>query len=126
MISFHTNTMPARPSTRPVPTDQRSHKRASTRIRAVFKPQGSEACDSIISNISLSGAWLEMTDNQPAIGSAGKLHVIVADVHLYLIAKVIRQTQHGVGVTFIDMGIESYENLKRFVEELYGSENANS
>jgi len=118
MKAAQSTTTPIRPSAGLMLAEQRSYKRASTRMHAAFKPQGYEARGSVISNISLGGAWLEMMDNQPAVGSEGKLHVIVGEMHLYLIAKVVRQTQHGIGVTFIDMGIETYENLRIIVDQL--------
>jgi len=91
-------------------------------MRAAFKPDSHEARNTVISNISLGGAWLDMREHQPEDGCEGKLHVVVGDMHLYLIAKVVRHTEQGIGVTFIDMGIETYENLKAFVEELSRSE----
>ena len=99
-------------------TEQRQHNRAAALIRSVFAVGSSPARHSVISNISLGGAWLNMRENQPAVGSEGKLHAEVGQMHLYLVAKVVRQTSQGIGVTFIDMGMESYENLKQLVETL--------
>ena len=107
---------------KPVVTEQRRHGRATSQMRAAFKPDSMEARSTIISNISLGGAWLDMRENQPETGCEGKLQVWVGKMHLYLIAKVVRHTEQGIGVTFIDMGIETYENLKSLVEELSRSE----
>jgi len=108
---------------RPVVAEQRRHNRAPAKMRAAFKPDALDARNTIISNISLGGAWLDMREHQPADACEGKLHVVVGDMHLYLIAKVVRHTAQGIGVSFIDMGIETYGNLKTLVEELSRSGN---
>lgn len=118
MATALSTSMLSNPSGRLLMTEQRQHRRAPARMRAAFKPDGYPARGSFISNISLGGAWMDMRDDQPAVDSEGKLHVVVGDLHLYLIAKVVRQNSEGIGVTFIDMGIETYENLKQLVEQL--------
>ncbi|MDQ6966133.1 MAG: PilZ domain-containing protein [Mariprofundaceae bacterium] len=109
---------------KPVVVEQRRHGRASAQMRAAFKPDTLDAHNTIISNISLGGAWLDMLESQPVKGCEGKLHVVVGEMHLYLIAKVVRHTAHGIGISFIDMGIETYGNLKTLVEEVSRSGNA--
>jgi len=108
---------------KPVVAEQRRHGRAPAQMHAAFKPNSMEARSTVINNISLGGAWLDMQEDQPPSGCEGKLQVVIGETHLYLIAKVVRHTAHGIGVTFIDMGIETYENLKILVEELSLSEN---
>jgi len=107
---------------KPVVAEQRRHNRAHAQMRAAFKPDSLEARNTVISNISLGGAWLDMREDQPPNGCEGKLHIVVGDIHLYLIAKIVRHTAQGIGVSFIDMGIETYGNLKTLVEELSRSE----
>jgi len=105
-------------------TEQRQHGRTPSRLRAAFQPDGSETRQTIISNISLGGAWLDLREKQPKVGCEGKIHTLVGDLHLYLIAKVVRTTPEGIGVTFIDMGIETYENLKQYVEKASSQQRA--
>lgn len=98
--------------------EQRRHGRAASHLHAAFQPDGSETRQTTISNISLGGAWLDLREEQPKVGCEGKIHALAGDLHLYLVFKVVRATPEGIGVTFIDMGIETYENLKQYVETL--------
>ncbi|MDQ6986949.1 MAG: PilZ domain-containing protein [Mariprofundaceae bacterium] len=96
--------------------DQRKHARQLSKIDVEFSIAHSLSLQAIGTNISLGGAWLHFSDAQPAIGDVGKLHARIGDLHLYMMAKVVRKAPTGIGVSFIDMGIETYQKLNAMLQ----------
>ena len=103
--------------------ERRQHDRKHVRIEAAFQFGDAPARVALVRNISLGGAWIETGENVPSIGDEGRMHARVCiqpdkHVHLYMMARVVRRTDHGIGVSFVDMGMESYENLSALIREL--------
>jgi len=99
-------------------TEQRHHHRSTSEFYAEFTLDHSPTLHSVVRNISLGGAWLDMLESRPEVGREGRLHAEIGGIHLYMIAKVVRHAKNGIGVTFIDMGIETYQQLKQLIEEI--------
>ncbi len=96
--------------------DQRKHARQLSKIDVELSFDDSLSLRAIGTNISLGGAWLHFSGVQPAIGDEGKLHATIGDLHLYMMARVVRKNRTGIGVSFIDMGIETYQNLHAMLQ----------
>jgi len=96
--------------------EQRKHARQLSKIEVELSFGDSRPLQAIGTNISLGGAWLHFSGDQPAIGDEGKLHARIGNLHLYMMARVVRKDCTGIGVSFIDMGIETYQNLHAMLQ----------
>jgi len=110
----------------PRQTDQRQHARQLARIEVEWSShQPTQLQDKTTQtrqikakNISLGGAWLTWPENQPGIGEIANLHAKVGKLNLYMVAKVVRKNSLGIGVSFIDMGFETYDMLRKIMQRL--------
>ncbi|MDX8391496.1 MAG: PilZ domain-containing protein [Mariprofundaceae bacterium] len=92
-------------------TDQRKHARQKSKFNVEFSLDDSPPLHATGTNISLGGTWLNFSGHKPEIGDEGKLHARIGDLHLYMMARVVRKDSTGIGLSFIDMGIETYHSL---------------
>ncbi len=104
--------------TMPHKVEQRQHARQLSQIEVEFSSADCQPLHTLAENISLGGAWLTLSLKQPDIGAVGKLHAKINDLNLYMMAKVVRKNSIGVGVTFIDMGFETYDRLRKIMQHI--------
>jgi len=102
----------------PHKVEQRQYARQLTRIEVEIAFDGVQALHALAENTSLSGAWVALSTNQPAIGAVGKLHAKIGSLNLYMMAKVVRKNSIGIGVSFIDMGFDTYDKLKDIMRNI--------
>jgi len=104
--------------TMPHKVEQRQHARQLSQIEVEFSSTDCQLLHTLAENISLGGAWLTLSVKQPDIGTVGKLHARIDNLNLYMMAKVVRKNSIGIGVTFVDMGFETYDRLKKIMQHM--------
>ena len=69
-------------------------------------------------DVSMKGVYLE-TDQECLVGSKGQVRLSFmenqADLPIEVEGRVVRSDSSGIGVEFVEMGVESYHHLRNLV-----------